>query len=70
VGESAIVRYCRGKGRVGVTCKVGIIDYSVSSEYGGGRKCGGEREDKERMIRRKEKRKEEKRRKIGGEKGK
>jgi hypothetical protein len=32
VGEGAIVRDCRGIGRIGVMCKVGIIDCSVSGE--------------------------------------
>jgi hypothetical protein len=40
VGEGAIVRDCRRIGRMWVTCKVGIIDYSVSGEYGGGRGSG------------------------------
>jgi hypothetical protein len=42
VGENTIVRDCRVIGRMQVMCKVGIIDYSVSGEYGGreGRKRG------------------------------
>jgi hypothetical protein len=30
IGENPIVRDCRGVGRMGVICKVGIIDYSLS----------------------------------------
>jgi hypothetical protein len=37
VGEGAIVRDCRGIGRMGIMCKVDIVDYSVSSECRGGR---------------------------------
>jgi hypothetical protein len=31
VGEGAIVRVCRGIGRMGVMCETGVIEYSVSS---------------------------------------
>jgi hypothetical protein len=37
VGEGAIVRDGRWIGRMGVTCKVGITDYSVSGECERGR---------------------------------
>jgi hypothetical protein len=33
VRESAIIQNCTGIGRMEVTCKVGIIDYSVSGEW-------------------------------------
>jgi hypothetical protein len=41
VGEGAVVEDCRGIGRMGVMCKVGITDYSVSAEFGRGRDSGG-----------------------------
>jgi hypothetical protein len=40
-GVGAIVRDCRGIGRMGIMCKVGIVDYSVSGECGGGRSSEG-----------------------------
>jgi hypothetical protein len=43
VRETAIVRDCRGIGRMGIMCKVSIIDYSVSCEFGGGRDSGREK---------------------------
>jgi hypothetical protein len=43
VGEDAVIRYCTGIVSMGVICKVGVIDYSVSSYCGGIRDSGGER---------------------------
>jgi hypothetical protein len=40
VGKGVVVRNCRGIGRMGVICKVGILDYSVSNYYGGDRDSG------------------------------
>jgi hypothetical protein len=37
VGEVAVISDYRGIGRMGIMCKVGILDYSVSGEFGGGR---------------------------------
>jgi hypothetical protein len=37
VGEGDLVRDCRGIGKMGIMCKFGIVDHSVSSEGGGGR---------------------------------
>lgn len=48
---------------MGVTCEVGIIDYSVSDECGGSSDNGGKGRGGEEG-------KEKKRRKIAGEKGK
>jgi hypothetical protein len=44
VEEGAIIRDCRGIGRMRVMCEVVIIGYSVSGECGGGK-------DKERNWR-------------------
>jgi hypothetical protein len=64
VGEGAIVRCFGGIGRMDVTCKVGIIDYSVSGECGGGRDNGGK--GKGRKRRKGEERKKKREEKIGG----
>jgi hypothetical protein len=40
VGEGAIVRDCRGIGKMGVTCNVGTIEHAVSGEFGGGGNSG------------------------------
>jgi hypothetical protein len=60
VWEGAIARDCRGIGRICLTCKVDIIDHSVSGECGEGWDIGGKRE---RKVRRREERKEDRRRK-------
>jgi hypothetical protein len=44
VGEAAIVRDCRGIGRMEVMFKVGITDYIVSGSCGGGRDSVGGKE--------------------------
>jgi hypothetical protein len=44
VGKDAIIRDCRGIGRMGIVCKVGIIDHSVRSDCEGVRGCGGKGE--------------------------
>jgi hypothetical protein len=40
VGEDTCFRDCRGIGWMGVMCRVGTADYSVSGECGGGRGSG------------------------------
>jgi hypothetical protein len=72
MGKVAFVRDCRRIGSMGVTYKLGIIDYSVSGYCGGGRDSGvkgvGGEEGKEKKEREKRrKRKEEKRRQKLGE---
>jgi hypothetical protein len=61
VGETAVVRNCRGIRKMEIICKVGIIDYLVSSYCRRGRDRRGEAQ---RKIRRKEK----ENKKIRGEK--
>jgi hypothetical protein len=58
MGEGAIVRNCRQIGRMGKICKVGVIDYLVSSFCRGDRESVGE-EREERKIRTGKEEKEE-----------
>jgi hypothetical protein len=65
VGEGAIVRDCRGIGRMRIICEVGITNYLVSGECGGSKdSVGGKQEEDRKVGRKKEKSKEKRRKKI------
>jgi hypothetical protein len=66
MGKGTIVRGCRGIRRMGVMCKVGIIDYSVSGQCEAGRVSKGEKGKENKVRSRKEERNKEKRNKNGG----
>jgi hypothetical protein len=57
---------CRAIGRIRVTHKVDIVDYSVSGKCGGGRDSGGKEGGREEGKEKMEERIEEKRRKNWG----
>jgi hypothetical protein len=55
--EDAIVRLERNK-KMEVICKVGIVDYSMSGDCGGGRNSWWGKKEERKVMRMKEERKE------------